>query len=158
MTLDDAYSARMLELARQAPSREMATGPGVPGASERHAKLCGSSLALRLRWHEEAVAALAMDVSACALGRAGAAIVAEAAPGASLDVLRRARDAAAGALATGTFDAASLPKAWADIALLTSLKDYAARHASVMLAFEAVVEAAETARDAQAAIKTSVRV
>ncbi|MEM7568019.1 MAG: iron-sulfur cluster assembly scaffold protein [Pseudomonadota bacterium] len=147
--LDDAYSARMLELSgRRLPESPLGeAGPGLMGRASRHARLCGSELTAEVRLVEGRIAAHAQTVEACALGRASAAIVAENAVGADIDELRAARDSAARTLETGTFDPASLPEGrWGDLALLTTLQDFRARHGSVMLAFEAVLEAAVAAQ------------
>ena len=147
--LDDAYSTRMLALAGDIPrlGRLSPEGEGAFGSARRVSRLCGSTLTADLRLRDGRVAEHAQEVEACALGRAAASIVARNAVGADRDELRAARDAAAHVLETGEApDLSLLPEGkWADIALLASLKDYRARHGSVMLAFEAALEAAETA-------------
>ncbi len=148
--LDDAYNARMLALAGETPpsaplDRSMS---GPVGAATRHARMCGSRLSAEIRLLDGRVAEHAQTIEACALGRASAAIVAHNAVGADIAELRAARDLAAATLETGALpDSArqgfALPAGkWEDIALLGTLKDFRARHGSVMLAFEAAFEAA----------------
>ena len=152
--LDDAYNARMLALAADIPRLGPLTSDaaGAYGTATRHARLCGSRLSAELRLADGRVADHAQEVEACALGRASASIVARNAIGADAAELRAARDAARMVLETGEApDLSGLPDGkWTDIALLAVLKDFRARHGSVMLAFEAALEACEAALAAHA--------
>ncbi len=151
--LDDAYNARMLALASETPPSGPLdrTMPGPVGEATRHARMCGSRLSAEIRLVGGRVAEYAQTIEACALGRAAAAIVAHNAIGADIAELRAARDRAAatlerGALPDSVRQGFALPAGkWEDIALLATLKDFRARHGSVMLAFEAAVEAASMA-------------
>jgi NifU-like protein involved in Fe-S cluster formation len=81
-------------------------------------------------------------VKACALGQASAAVLGEHVIGASVEELKTARDALKAMLKAG----GSPPEGrFADLKVLAVVADYPPRHASTMLAFEAVVEAAERA-------------
>ncbi len=135
--IDDLYSSRILALAANMPRSGRLTDP--EGSAEKTAKLCGSTVIVDVKLNEAGtVADFAQDVRACALGQASAAVLGDKVIGASLSELETARDAlrnmlkAAGPAPTGRFS---------DLAVLGPVKDYPARHASTLLAFEAGVEA-----------------
>jgi NifU-like protein involved in Fe-S cluster formation len=91
----------------------------------------------------------AQDVRACALGQAAAAILGDKVIGASAEEVLQARDALKAMLKGG----GDPPQGrFADLAVLAQVKDFPARHASTMLAFEAASEAiaqlTDTARPA----------
>ena len=88
------------------------------------------------------VAEFAQDVRACALGQAAAAILGEHVVGASVVELTDGRDALRAMLKAG----APPPQGrFADLAVLAQVREFPARHASTLLAFEAVAEAAQAA-------------
>jgi len=118
-------------------------------SAERVAKLCGSRVTVDVVVEDGRVLDFAQDVRACALGQASAAVLGAHVIGASVAELQLARDQlhamlkAEGPAPQGRF---------ADLAVLEPVKDYPARHASTLLAFEAVLAAV---RDAQS--KTTSR-
>ena len=139
--IDDLYSARILNLAANMPRAGRLTTP--QGSAERVAKLCGSRITAEVTLDEAGhVADFAQDVQACALGQASAAVLGAHVIGAGLDEISTARDQLAtmlksgGPAPTGRFE---------DLAVLAPVKDYPARHASTLLAFEAAVEAVSRA-------------
>ncbi|MFN7303900.1 MAG: iron-sulfur cluster assembly scaffold protein, partial [Phenylobacterium sp.] len=84
----------------------------------------------------------AQDVKACALGQASAAILGAAILGASESDLELATRAFRSMLKEG----GSPPEGrFSDLAMLAPVKDYPARHASTLLAFEAALEAVRKA-------------
>jgi NifU-like protein involved in Fe-S cluster formation len=97
------------------------------------------------------VADFAQDVKACALGQAAASVLGAHVIGAGLGEIEMARDQframlkSGGPPPTGRFS---------DLAMLEPVKDYAPRHASTLLAFEATVEACRQAM-ARAGTRTS---
>jgi len=88
------------------------------------------------------VAEFAQDVKACALGQAAAAVLGRHVVGASLDELEMARSQFRAMLRDG---AAAPEGRFSDLAMLAPVKDYPARHASTLLAFEAVTDAVRQA-------------
>jgi len=90
----------------------------------------------------DVVTDFAQEVKACALGQASAAVLGAHVIGASLAELETARGQLRAMLKEG---AAAPDGRFADLALLAPVKDYPARHASTMLAFEAVTEAVRQA-------------
>jgi NifU-like protein involved in Fe-S cluster formation len=84
----------------------------------------------------------AQDVKACALGQAAAAVLGTHVVGASLAEIEMARDAFRAMLKDG----AEAPVGrFSDLSMLAPVKDYPARHASTLLAFEATVDAVHQA-------------
>ena len=120
-----------------------------PDASaEKTAKLCGSRIVVDVTVQDGKVADFAQDVAACALGQASAAILGAHVVGADLSEIELARDALFAMLKSG----GPPPQGrFAELAVLEPVKDYPARHASTLLAFEATVEAV---RQATAATQT----
>jgi NifU-like protein involved in Fe-S cluster formation len=100
---------------------------------------------------EGRVAAIGQEVRACALGQASAALMGAGALGRLALELAAARDALAAYLAGGRDD----PGDWPGLAVLAGARPYPARHASILLAFEAAAEAAAAAgaRRAEAAAR-----
>ena len=86
-----------------------------------------------------------MRLQACALGQASAAILAEKAMGASLEELIEARDALAAMLKQGCEPPKGL---FEKLSLLKEVANYPARHASTLLAFDAIVEAVNASTEA----------
>ncbi|MBN8553111.1 MAG: iron-sulfur cluster assembly scaffold protein [Caulobacterales bacterium] len=141
--IDALYSDRILKLVANMPRAGRLAEP--QGTAERVAKLCGSTVVVDVMLDAEgSVAGFAQDVRACALGQACAAIVAEQIIGATLEEVEMARDQLramlkdAGPAPTGRF---------ADLAILETVKDYPARHASTMIPLEAAADAVRQALD-----------
>ena len=141
MSIDAVYNARILDLAGNIDGIGRLDAPD--GTARRHSKLCGSTVTVDVRLGSDGrIVDFAQDVKACALGQASAAILAKGAVGASLDELREGRDGLRAVLKDG----AQAPDGrFAELEFLSPVKDYRARHASTMLAFEAAVEAVEQA-------------
>ncbi|MBC2860187.1 iron-sulfur cluster assembly scaffold protein [Stappia sp. 28M-7] len=136
--LDDIYNSKILELAGNIPCLGRLDAPDA--SAKAHSKLCGSTVVVDLKMQEGVVTDFAQDVKACALGQASASIVARHIKGATLSELREARDAVLAMLK----ESGPPPGGrFAEAAVLQPVRDFKARHASTMLAFEAVVDAAE---------------
>jgi len=113
---------------------------------ERTSPVCGSRVAVELVVDGEGrVAEIAQDVKACALGQASASLMGAHAPGRTVAELENARDALAAYLAGTRDDAGD----WPGLSIFAVARSYQARHASILLAFEAVAEAARTASRAR---------
>ncbi|HVY34389.1 MAG TPA: iron-sulfur cluster assembly scaffold protein [Caulobacteraceae bacterium] len=142
--IDDLYSAKVLTLAANMPHAGRLAAP--QATSEKVSKLCGSRVLVDLSLHDGRVSDFAQDVKACALGQAAAAVLGAHVMGAKVAEIEQARDALKAMLKTG---GAAPQGRFADLAILEVVKDYPARHASTMLAFEAAAEAGRAALDAQ---------
>ena len=143
--IDDLYSAKILNLVANMPRTGRLSAPHA--AAERVSKLCGSKIRVEVVVDGDRVADFAQDVQACALGQAAAAVLGANVVGASLTEIETARDQlramlkAAGPTPEGRFS---------DLAVLQPVKDYPARHASSLLAFEAAAEAVRKAIETRA--------
>ena len=138
--IDDLYSARILKLAANMPRAGRLAAPDA--SSEKVSKLCGSKVTVDLKLQDGQVIDFAQDVKACALGQAAAAVLGENVIGAGVDELESARDQLAAMLKAG----GPAPEGrFVDLKVLEPVKDYPARHASTLLAFEAAAEAARAA-------------
>lgn len=135
--IDDLYSSRILALAANMPRAGRLTAP--QASAEKVAKLCGSRIVVDLVLKGGRVSDFAQEVHACALGQASAAILGANILGATVDDIRQARDGLRAMLK----EAGPAPEGrFADLGVLAPVKDYPARHASTLLAFEAALEAA----------------
>ncbi|HUO23838.1 MAG TPA: iron-sulfur cluster assembly scaffold protein [Caulobacteraceae bacterium] len=143
--IDDLYSAKVLTLAANMPRAGRLAAP--QASAEKVSKLCGSRVLVDLSLSDGRVSDFAQEVKACALGQAAAAVLGAEVMGASLEEIEQARDALKAMLKTG---GPAPTGRFADLAVLQVVKDYPARHASTLLAFEAAAEAARTAFTASA--------
>lgn len=138
--IDDLYSAKVLALAANLPRLGRLAQPH--GSAEKVSKLCGSRVTVDVQVEGDQVCDFAQDVKACALGQASAAVLGAHVVGASIQELESARDQFRAMLKAG----GSPPEGrFSDLAMLAPVKDYPARHASTLLAFEAVCEAVRKA-------------
>lgn len=134
--LDDIYNTKILEYAGNIPHLGHLEKP--QASAKAHSRLCGSTVSVDVVLNEGKVAEFAQDVKACALGQASASILGRSVIGASTEELELAQSQLKsmlkdnGPVPTGRF---------ADLAFLEPVRDYKARHASTMLAFDAVVDA-----------------
>lgn len=140
------YNSTILRLATSIPHQQRL--PDAQGSSEKRSPICGSRVTVDVTLDADGhVAAIGQEVRACALGQASAALMGEHAIGRSLDELEAARDALTGFLAGERED----PGTWPGLDIFAPARPHSARHPSIRLAFEAVAEAARTARRASAA-------
>ena len=138
--IDDLYSSKILGLAANMPHAGRLPAP--QGSAEKVSKLCGSRIVVDVTLDGDRVAGFAQDVRACALGQAAAAVLGDRIVGADLAEIEAARDALRAMLKTG----GPAPQGrFSDLVVLQPVKDYPARHASTMLAFEAAAEAVRQA-------------
>jgi len=138
--IDDLYSARLLALAANLPHAGRLADPD--GSAEKVSKLCGSRVVVDVKVKDGVVVDFAQDVKACALGQASASVLGAHVLGASLAEIEMARDAFRAMLKTGGEPPSGR---FADLSMLAPVKDYPARHASTLLAFEAAAEAVRQA-------------
>jgi NifU-like protein involved in Fe-S cluster formation len=148
--IDDLYSATVLALAANLP--RLGRLADAEGSAEKVSKLCGSRVTVDVKVEGDRVADLAQDVKACALGQASASVLGRHAVGASVHELETARDQFRAMLKTG---GPAPDGRFADLAMLAPVKDYPARHASTLLAFEAACEAVRKALEKKGGARTS---
>ena len=140
--LNDIYNQRILELAGNIPRLGRLASP--QASVRAHSKLCGSTVVVDLVMADGRVSDYAQDVKACALGQAAASIVGRHVIGATAAELRETRDRVRAMLKQ---NGAPPEGAWAEAAVLEPVRDFKARHASTLLAFEAAAQAASEIQD-----------
>lgn len=134
------YNSTILRLATSIPHH--ARLERHDASVERRSPVCGSRVTVDVALGPDGrVAALGQEVRACALGQASAALMGGHAVGRTSEELAEARDALAAFLAGARDD----PGDWPGLEIFLPARPYAARHASIRLAFEAVAEAAARA-------------
>ncbi|MFP5480548.1 MAG: iron-sulfur cluster assembly scaffold protein [Alphaproteobacteria bacterium] len=137
------YSARILGLAADIPHLGRLSAP--QGTARIRSPLCGSTVTADVVVQDGRIAEFAQDVKACALGQASAAVLGQAVIGRSLPELQAARDALRAMLKEG----GPVPAApFEGYEVLLPARDYKNRHASILLALEAVCKAMEAAQAA----------
>jgi NifU-like protein involved in Fe-S cluster formation len=134
------YNLEILRLAASTGSFSRLTGP--QGTSERRSPTCGSRVTVDIDLDDAGfVARVGQEVRACALGQASAALLAQSVIGKSVSQIEDARNALGQWLA-GSDD---LPREWPGLNIFAPALPHRARHAAILLAFEAAAEAAARA-------------
>lgn len=140
------YSRDILRLAAAIP--HLGRLAGAQASAERHSPICGSRVVVELNLDAEGrIAALGQEVKACALGQASAALMGAHAIGRTQAELAEARGSLAAFLAGTRAD----PGDWPGLAVFAGARNYPARHAAILLPFEAAAEAAARLGRADAA-------
>ncbi len=135
------YSRDILRLAASIP--HLGRLPDAQASVERHSPVCGSRVVVDLSLDEAGrVAAIGMEVKACALGQASAALLGRHAIGSDAATLAAASEALAAFLAGNRDD----PGTWPELEVFAGARRFSARHPSIRLAFEAASEAAAQAQ------------
>jgi len=133
------YSGRILALAADMPRTERLENP--TATAKKRAPLCGSTVTVDLEVKDDRITDYGQDVKACALGQATAAVVGANIVGLTIDQVKEGRDAlfamlkSDGPVPSAPFDA---------LEVLQPAKEYKNRHASIMLAFDATLDALQT--------------
>ena len=135
------YSGRILALAADIPHLGRLDAPDA--SVTRRSPLCGSSVTLDVKVTAGRLSALGQDVKACALGQAAAAITGSAVEGATLQQVQLGRDQLK-AMLKGNGGVPDAP--FDGFEVLTPAVEYKNRHASILLAIEALAEAMATAQ------------
>lgn len=140
------YSERILALAADIPHLDRLDAPDA--SVKRRAPLCGSTVTVDIKVDDGRISAFGQDVKACALGQAAASVV-----GANIIGRNRAEvEAARDALRAMLKDDGPTPAAPFDgLEVLRPARDYKNRHASIMLALEATLEAFDAVRHSDCA-------
>jgi NifU-like protein involved in Fe-S cluster formation len=134
------YSGRILELAADIPHLGRLADPH--GSAKKRSPLCGSTVTVDVALDQGRIVQFAQDVKACALGQAAASVVARAVIGRSRDEVATARDSLeamlkrSGPAPVAPFDG---------LEVLMPARDYANRHASILLSLDATLAAMDQA-------------
>lgn len=133
------YSGRILALAADMPRTARLNAP--TATAKKRAPLCGSTVTVDVTVQSGVITDYGQDVKACALGQAAAAIVGANIIGLTLDEVHAGRDALHAMLKSD----GPVPGApFGDLEVLQPAKDYKNRHASIMLAFDATLDALQS--------------
>ena len=130
-TAEKLYSPTILGLAVELARYPLDTD--LPYIGHARSQSCGSSLSLSLDLDDnDTIRAVRMQVSACAIGQASAAIFARHALGLDEGAIGQAR----AAIAHWLEGKGSTPN-WPDIDLIASAREYPARHGAMLLPWKA---------------------
>ena len=134
------YSQRILALAADIPHARRLDHP--TATVRRRSPLCGSTVTVDIVVKDGKIADYGQDVKACALGQASAAVLGSAVIGRDRDQICAARDQLR-AMLKNDADAPAAP--FADLEALLPAREYPNRHASILLAWDATLEALDQA-------------
>lgn len=138
---EQLYNTRILRLAASIP--HMVRLPDAQASVRKVSPICGSRVTLDLDTDGDGrVARIGQEVRACALGQASAAILGRQIVGQDVAALIAARD---GLRAFLSGDADAPPAGWKDLDVFAPARAHRARHASILLAWDAAAEAAAAA-------------
>lgn len=132
------YSGRILALAADMPRTGRLDTP--MATVRKRSPLCGSTITVDVDIADDVVTDYAQNVKACALGQAAAAVVGASVVGQNRVSIQQGRDALYAML---TENGPIPPAPWQDLEVLQPAADYKNRHASIMLAFDAILQAFE---------------
>ena len=140
------YSTKILGLAADIPHQIRLKNPDA--TVKRRSPLCGSTVTVDVVLEDGRVAEFGQDVKACALGQAAASVVGAAVIGRSLEELSTARDQLKAML---TAEGPTPDAPFDGLEVLSPAREFRNRHASILLALDATIEAVETAKQADCA-------
>ncbi|OBY27738.1 iron-sulfur cluster assembly scaffold protein [Leisingera sp. JC1] len=140
------YSSRILALAADIPHLDRLQAPDA--TVKKRSPLCGSAVTVDIKVEDGRITDFGQDVKACALGQASAAVVGANIIGRSQEEVETARNQLKAMLTQG----GPVPDApFDELEVLQPAKEFKNRHASIMLALEATLEAMQTAAKEQCA-------
>lgn len=140
------YSTRILGLASEIPRLGRLDSPD--GTGKVRSPLCGSTVSVDLRLEDGKITDYGQDVKACALGQAAAAVVAGNVIGRTEPQVQQTRDELHAMLKQ---DGPPPAAPFDGLEVLQPARDYKNRHASILLALDATLEAFKAAREADCA-------
>lgn len=144
--INDLYSRRILKLAADVQRTERLTDP--QATVTKTSPLCGSRVTVDLKLDGDVISDFAHEVKACALGQTSCSIMARNAVGTSAEEIREVADTMRKMLK----EEGDPPTGrWQDLEVLEPVRDYKSRHASVMLTFDAVLQAIDEIRSGREA-------
>lgn len=134
------YSPRILALAANIPRAQRLDH--ADATARRRSPLCGSNVTVDLVLKGGRIADYGQDVKACALGQASASVVGDNIVGCDRAQVQRARDELYALLKE---DGPTPSAPFEDLEVLRPARAFGNRHASIMLALEATLEAMDQA-------------
>lgn len=130
------YSKRILEFAANIPLTDELND--FDGTANRRSPLCGSNLRVWVKMDGDRVVKFGQDVKACALGQASASVFAGAVIGLTAADIAKGRDVMFAML---TLDGPVPEAPFENMEVLLPARAFNNRHASIMLCFEATLDA-----------------
>ena len=134
------YSRKILALTTTIP--HLGALPVFDGTAMRRSPQCGSSVTAYVAMDGDRIADFAQEVRACALGQASASVLGQAVIGRSRHEIAATRNALQ-AMLTAEGDPPAAP--FADLEALLPAREYPNRHASILLAWDAALDAMDRA-------------
>lgn len=139
------YNERLIALASQAAMPERIENPDA--RARAISPICGSEVEIDLQIKNNKISNFGFDVAACALTKSVVGVMRSAIIGKSRAEVKTAGEELAAMLeGKGTYPSGN----WAALSVLEPVKDYKARHNSILLPFEAVEKAFEKFEERQA--------
>ncbi len=135
------YSGRILALAASIPHGERLPDPDA--TSKKRSPLCGSTVTVDVTLSDGKITDFGQDVKACALGQAAASVVGAHVVGCTEDQILSARDALKDMLKN---DGPTPTAPFSNLEVLRPAREYKNRHASILLALEATLDAIQQAK------------
>jgi NifU-like protein involved in Fe-S cluster formation len=129
------YNAEILRLAASLGGQTRLADPQF--TVEKRSPTCGSRVTIDLVVEDDQVVAFGQEVRACALGQAGAALLGQNVIGSDAAAIAAAATDLRAYLAGARDD----PGSWPGLEIFAPARPHRARHASILLAFDAAAEA-----------------
>ena len=134
------YNMEILRLAASVADRPRLVAPDA--TVERRSPTCGSRMIVDVTLDSDGrVNAFGQEVRACALGQASAALLGQHIIGSNVAEIANAASALRAFLGGARDD----PGEWPGLGVFAPARPHSARHASILLAFDAAAEAAQNA-------------
>ena len=134
--LNEVYNRRILELAADIP--RIGVLEDADASATAISKMCGSKVTVYLKMAGGTVTDFSHEVQACALGQASSSVLAAHIVGSTRDEVEEARDAMRAMLKE---EGAPPTGKWADLEVLQPAREFRNRHQSILLTFEATLDA-----------------
>ena len=134
--LINLYSAKILSLAATIPLNNRLKDPDA--SVRKHSPICGSTVTVDLKTSNNVIIAFGQDIKACALGQAAASVLGRNIIGLTKSEIKKGRDQ----LSEMLINNGTIPdKPFEGFEPLQSARSYLNRHASILLAIDATLEA-----------------
>ncbi|MFQ3348581.1 MAG: NifU-like protein involved in Fe-S cluster formation [Paracoccaceae bacterium] len=146
------YSTQILSLASNIGHQGRLITPD--GVGKARSMTCGSQISVELELDAGKISCFAQEVQACALGQAGAGVLGEVVLGSTKADITKARSELH-AMLTQNGPVPSAP--FSGFEALLPVKDFANRHASVLLALDATLAAIDDATEKPTHKKTTAK-
>lgn len=134
--LNEVYNRRILELAGDI--RRIGVLDDADASASAISKMCGSKVTVHVKMADGKVSGFSHQVHACALGQASSSVMARQVIGATRDEIESVRDAMRAMLKDGGEPPTGK---WSDLEVLQPARDFKNRHQSILLTFEATLDA-----------------